>query len=78
MPQPRREAVAVPGQPACTWPISTRTPDDSWTLSAFSIVTVIVGNSLGETPDQSVTRPSLELNVPIGTSVPAAFFNHAW
>ena len=25
-----------------------------------------------------MARPSLELNVPIGTSVPAAFFNHGW
>jgi hypothetical protein len=47
-------------------------------LSVASIVTVRVGKSLGERPDQSVTRPSLELNVPIGTSAPAAFFNHAW
>ena len=74
----RRRPRPCRDQPACTWPISTRTPDDSWMLSVFSIVTVIVGNSLGETPDQSVTRASLELNVPIGTSVPAAFFNHAW
>ena len=43
-----------------------------------SIVTESVGKSFGETPDHSVIRPSLVLKVPIGTSVPAAFFNHAW
>ena len=43
-----------------------------------AIVTDIVGKSLGETPDHSVTRRSLELNVPIGTSVPVELFNHAW
>ena len=42
------------------------------------MVTVIVEKSVGDTPDQSVTCPSLELKVPIGTSVPAGFFNHAW
>ena len=25
-----------------------------------------------------VSDPTLELNVPIGTRVPAAFFSHAW
>ena len=43
-----------------------------------SIVTVMVGKSFGDTPDHSVTVSSLELNEPIGTSVSAAFFNHAW
>jgi len=38
----------------------------------------MVGKSFGETTDQRVTRPSLELNVPIGTSAPAEFFNYAW
>jgi hypothetical protein len=47
-------------------------------LSVVSIVTVRVGKTLGETPDHSVTRASLELKVPIGTSVPVALFNHAW
>jgi hypothetical protein len=43
-----------------------------------SIVTVIVGKSAGETLDHSVTGPSSELNVPIGTSVPVGCFSHAW
>ena len=64
-------AVAVLGQPACTSPISTRTPDDAWMLSVASRSSPSSsGSSLGETPDQSVTRPSLELNVPIGTQRP--------
>src|SRR5215510_7675131 len=63
---------------ARTSPMRTRRPDEVWSLSDASIVTVKVGKSFGETPDQSVTRPPLELKVPIGTSVPAVFFNHAW
>ena len=53
-----------------TVPTSTFSPDDAWSPSARSRVTVSVVNSFGETPAQSVTSwPSL--NVPIGTSTPA-------
>ena len=38
----------------------------------------MVGKSAGETPDHSVTVSSLELNVPIATSVPLASFSQAW
>jgi hypothetical protein len=44
-------------------------------LSAFSRVTVIFGNAFGETPDQSVTRSSLGLKVPIGMPMPFAPFD---
>src|SRR5262245_21098103 len=57
-------------------PTSTFSPDEGWSPSARSRVTLSVGKSFGETPAQSVTlRPSLK--VPIGTSTPASFFSHA-
>ena len=39
-------------------------------------MTVSVVKSFGDTPAHSVTFPP-SLNVPIGTSVPAASFSHA-
>ena len=42
------------------------------------MVTDSVGKSVGDTPDHSVTWPSLELNVPTGTDAPTEFFNQAW
>jgi len=42
------------------------------------MVTVIVGKFFGDTPDHSVTCPSLELKVPTGTNTPASFLSHAW
>ena len=59
-----------------TVPASTFSPDDAWSPSARSRVTVSVVNSFGDTPAQSVTF-SPSLNVPIGTSSPAAFRSHA-
>src|SRR5262249_17753834 len=56
-----------------TSPRRTRRPEGVGSLSDASIATVKVGNFFGETPDQSAPPPPLELKVPIGTSVPAAF-----
>ena len=55
-----------------TVPTSTFSPDDVWSPSARSRVTVSVVNSFGETPAHNVTSwPSLKngagLLVPIGT-----------
>ena len=59
-----------------TVPTSTFSPDEAWSPSARSRVTVSVGKSFGDTPAHSVTfRPSL--NVPIGTSTPAGLRSHA-
>jgi len=69
--------IGNPYQGRCTPPASTTRPEDAWLLSACSIVTVIVENAAGDTPDQSVTSPSPELNVPIGTPVSVPFFSHA-
>ena len=58
-------------------PTRTRSPDDAWSLSAASPVTVRVGKTTGETPAHSTTSaPSL--NVPIGTSVPSSLRSQAW
>ena len=56
--------------------MSTFSPDEAWSPSARSRVTVSNVKSCGETPAQSVTfLPSL--NVPIGTSTPAGFRSQA-
>ncbi|MGY2874050.1 DNA-binding CsgD family transcriptional regulator [Marmoricola sp. URHA0025 HA25] len=57
-------------------PSSTTSPEEAWLPSATSRVTVSSGKSCGPTPAHSTTlRPSL--NVPIGTSEPAASFSQA-
>ena len=69
--------AAQPESPVLIVPTSTLSPDDDWSLSARSRVTLSVVKSVGGTPAQSVTfRPSL--NVPIGTSTPAVLRSHAW
>ena len=68
--------VSLTEPPASTVPTSTFSPDEAWSPSARSRVTVSVVKSFGDTPAHSVTfRPSL--NVPTGTSTPAAFLSHA-
>jgi len=59
------------------WPMRTRCPDDAGLPFACCRVTVIVGYWVGGTPDHNVMSPDW-LNVPMGTSMPAAFFSHAW
>ena len=58
-------------------PMRTRCPDDAGLPFACCRVTVIVGYWVGGTPDHNVTSPDW-LNVPMGTSMSAAFFSHAW
>src|SRR5215471_3376254 len=71
--------AAGPGDQLVLWacPMRTRCPDDAGLPFACCRVTVIVGYWVGGTPDHNVTSPDW-LNVPMGTSMPAAFFSHAW
>ena len=73
----RLEAALTRQSPVSTVPASTRSPDEAWSPSACSRVTVSVGKSFGDTPAQSVTS-SPSLKVPTGTSTPSAFRSHAW
>src|SRR5206468_4579060 len=57
-------------------PVSTRSPDDAGLPPARCRVTVRLGYSGGGTPAHSVTFRA-SLNVPIGTSTPAAFLSQA-
>src|SRR5215471_3157375 len=58
-------------------PTRTRCPDDAGLPFACCLVTVTVGYWVGGTPDHNVMSPDW-LNVPMGTSMSAAFFSHAW
>src|SRR5215472_10784093 len=71
--------AAGPGDQLVLWacPMRTRCPDDAGLPFACCRVTVIVGYWVGVTPDHNVTSPDW-LNVPMGTSMSAAFFSHAW
>jgi hypothetical protein len=71
--------AAGPGDQLVLWacPMRTRCPDDAGLPFACCRVTVIVGYWVGGTPDHNVTSPDW-LNVPMGTSMSAAFFSHAW
>src|SRR6516225_11464849 len=80
---PHRQSLptwaARPGDQLVLWtcPMRTRCPDEAGLPFACCRVTVIVGYWVGGTPDHNVTSPDW-LNVPMGTSIPAAFFSHAW
>ena len=52
-------------------------PDEAWSPSASSSVTVNVENRRGDTPAHSTTSIG-SLNVPIGTSTSSASFSQAW